>query len=125
MDLTQLRYLQTIAQCGSLTKAARLLHTSQPTLSVAIQHLEEHYKTTLLLRDRSGVSLTQTGQVLLRHAEEVFALLERAEQSILGLETEDAGSFILGCHESLGAYFLPTFMRRFLEEAPRISLSLW
>ena len=108
-----------------MTAAARVLKVSQPTLTVAMKNLEERLGTTLLLRNRSGVSLTATGQELLTHAEEIFSLVERAEQRILGLETEDAGSFVVGCHESLGAYFLPEFMIDFLAVAPRIELRLW
>ena len=125
MDLNHLRYFQAVATSGSLTAAAKALHVSQPTLTVAMQNLEERLGTTLLLRDRSGVRLTATGEELLRHAAEVFALVERAEQQIKGLETEDVGDFIIGCHESLGAYFLPQFMAPFLKTYPLIELSLW
>lgn len=125
MDLTHLRYFRTIAQCGSMTAAAKVLKVSQPTITVAVKNLEEELRTTLLLRNRSGVTLTSTGEALLRHAHEVFEILERAEQSILGMETEEAGRFVIGCHESLGAYFLPDFMLRILEDAPKIEVSLW
>lgn len=125
MDLNHLRYFQAVATSGSLTAAAKALHVSQPTLTVAMQNLEERLGTTLLLRDRSGVRLTATGEELLKHAAEVFALVERAEQQIKGLEKDDVGDFVLGCHESLGAYFLPQFMAPFLRSYPLIELSLW
>jgi DNA-binding transcriptional LysR family regulator len=125
MELNHLRYFQAIAQSGSLTAAAKALHVTQPTLTVAMQALEERLGTTLLLRDRSGVRLTATGEELLRYAGDVFALVERAEQQIRSLEKDDVGNFVIGCHESLGAYFLPGFMASFLRAAPRIELSLW
>lgn len=125
MDLNHLRYFQAIAGSGSITAAAKNLHVSQPTLTVAMQNLEERLGTTLLLRDRSGVRLTATGEELLRYAAEVFEVVERAEQQIRGLEKDDVGNFVIGCHESLGAYFLPGFMSTFLREYPRIELSLW
>src|SRR5262245_47809362 len=125
MDLNHLRYFQAIASSGSITAAAKALHVSQPTLTVAMQNLEERLGTTLLLRDRSGVRLTATGQELLRYAAEVFALVERAEAQIKGLEKDDLGSFVIGCHESLGAYFLPQFMSSFLRQFPQIELTLW
>src|SRR5262245_60135805 len=125
VDLAHLRYFQTIAQCGSLTAAARVLKVSQPTLTVAVRHLEERLGTTLFHRSREGVKLTSTGQELLHHAAEIFALIERAQARIVGLEGDDVGSFVIGCYESLGAYFLPAFMSGFLRVAPRIELSLW
>lgn len=124
MDLSQLRYFREIVRLGSMTAAARALGISQPRLSVAVRQLEEHYDTTLLLRHRSGVSPTETGDELLRHIDEVFAVLDRASARISGLEDELVGRFVLGCHESLGAYFLPHFMPGLLRAAPEITLTL-
>jgi molybdate transport repressor ModE-like protein len=125
VDIVQLRYFQAIARCGSFTAAARSLKVSQPTLTVAVKNLEENLRTTLFHRSREGVKLTSTGGELLEHAVQVFALLDRAEERIVGLESDEVGRFVIGCHESLGAYFLPAFMRGFLEAAPRIEVSLW
>ena len=107
-----------------MSAAARQLRVSQPTLTVAIQNLEEELSTTLLLRTSKGVSLTSSGEALLECIGEIFTLVERTKERIVGLETEDVGEFVLGCHESLGAYFLPRFMRSFLERAPKVQLSL-
>jgi len=125
VDLAHLKYFQAITRHGSLSAAARALGVSQPTLTVAVRNLEEELGTMLLHRSRDGVKLTSTGEELLAHAAQVFALLDRAKERILGLEGDDVGSFVVGCHESLGAYFLPSFMRGFLEVSPRIELSLW
>jgi molybdate transport repressor ModE-like protein len=124
LDLSHLRYLQAIATSGSITAAGKLLRVSQPTITIAMKALEERLGTTLLLRERSGVRLTRSGEELLRHAEEVFALLESAEKRIKGIESDDAGSFVIGCHESLGAYYLPEMMASFLRRYPKIELRL-
>lgn len=125
MDLNQLRYFRTIAECGSMTAAARVLQVKQPTVTVAVKNLEEELRTTLFARTRSGVTLTATGEALLRYAHDVLLLVEQAERAVKGLETEEVGRFVIGCHESLGAYFLPEFLLRWLEEAPHIEVSLW
>ncbi|MFO0660773.1 MAG: LysR family transcriptional regulator [Polyangiaceae bacterium] len=124
MDFNHLRYFQAIAARGNMTAAARDLGVSQPTLTVAIKNLEERLSTTLFLRDRTGVKLTKTGQELLRHVSEIFSLIESAEQRIQGLESDDVGTFVVGCHESLGAYFLPGFMSSFMRESPLIEITL-
>lgn len=122
--LDHLRYFQTVARCGSLSAAARLLQISQPGLTAVIKQLEESFGTKLLVRLRTGVSLTSTGEELLRFANESLARLEQVEHQIKGLESDEVGSFVIGCHESLGAYFLPQWMTRFLESNPRIQLNL-
>lgn len=124
MDLTHLRYFREIVRLSSMTAAARALKVSQPRLSQAVRRLEEHFGTTLLLRHRGGVSPTETGSELLRHIDEVFAVLDRATARIAGLEDELVGRFVLGCHESLGAYFLPHFMPGLLRDASGITVTL-
>lgn len=125
VDLVSLRYLVAIASCGSLSAAAKQLKVSQPALTQAIRQLERELGSTLLVRERSGVTLTVTGEELQRCAAEVLESLLRTQRRIQSLEQDAVGSFTVGCHESLGAYFLPEFMASFLEAAPWIELSLW
>jgi DNA-binding transcriptional LysR family regulator len=122
--LEHLRYFQAVARYGSLSAAARVLQISQPGLTAVIKQLEESFGTRLLVRLRTGVSLTSTGEEFLRFANESLTRLEEVGQRIQGLESDDVGNFVIGCHESLGAYFLPQWMTRFLESNPRIQLSL-
>ncbi|MEQ8279732.1 MAG: LysR family transcriptional regulator [Deltaproteobacteria bacterium] len=125
MELKQLEYLVAVAEHGSMSKAARELRASQPTLSVAIKNLEEELNTTLLHRDSRGVSLTAAGRKLRDASQEVTEILERARAQIMDLEEEVVGDFTIGCNEALGAYFLPGFMQGFIERAPRVQLKLW
>lgn len=83
MELTYLRYFKTIAEQGSMTAAAKALGVSQPTVTVAVKSLETELGTKLLLRNRDGVTLTETGHELVRHANEVFEVLARAERKSL------------------------------------------
>lgn len=124
LDLNHLRYFQAVANHGSLTAAARNLRVSQPTLTVAMRNLEKRLGTTLLFRGKGGVTLTRTGQELLTHVGDVFRTLERAQRRIEGHESDDSGSFVIGCHESLGAYYLPELMVELLASAPRLEITL-
>ena len=125
MNLTHLRYLKAAIEAGSLTHAARLLGVRQPTLSEAIQTLERELHTTLLHRDPRGIRPTQAGQALHARAREIFASLEIATQEIHELQGGEVGRFVVGCHESLGAYFLPRFLATFLPQNERLEISLW
>ena len=125
MELSHLRYFLSIAQAGSISAAAKKLRISQPALTVAIHQLEKELACTLFHRDHSGVTLTSSGEELRRHAEQIFTLIDHAQQQVRTLERGSVGRFVLGCHESLGAYFLPGFMSGFWRAEPRIELSLW
>lgn len=124
LELNDLRYFLEVKARGSLTAAARSLGVSQPSLTAAMQRLEKHFETTLLLRDHTGVKLTVTGRALAYDADELFEVLTRAERRVTGLEDAHGGRFVIGCHESLGAYFLPEFLRRFFESHPNIDVSV-
>lgn len=125
MDLAHLRYFKAIVEHGSMTAAARTIGCTQPTLTAAVHRLEARFGTTLLLRSARGVSATATGLELLRHTADLLAVLERAERCIAGLENAECGSFVFGCHDSLGAYYLPGFMAHFMPAHPGIDLVLW
>jgi DNA-binding transcriptional LysR family regulator len=56
---------------------------------------------------------------------EALTLLDLATQRIHGLEHDEVGSFVLGCPNAMGAYFLPPFFTAFLPAAPHVALSLW
>ena len=125
MQLMHLRYFKVVAEVGSMSGAAQRIGISQPAVTSAMRRLEEHFETTLLFRNSRGVELTDTGLEVLRYAEEMLALHEQAHQRVLGLESTEVGSFVIGCYESLGAYFLPEFLPWFLNAYPRIELTLW
>lgn len=125
MDLVNLRYFRAIAEVGNLTAAARKLGVAQPTLTAAVKKLEDHLESKLLLRNPRGVTVTPTGAALAAAAGQILAMVDETEQRIRGLEREDVGRFVIGCHESLGAYFLPAFMRGFFEAAAGIEVVVW
>jgi DNA-binding transcriptional LysR family regulator len=125
MNVATLHYFQTTARCGNITLAARRLGVQQPSLSVALRRLETELGTTLLQRERDGVTLTSTGKEFLHYVTEALTLLDLGKQRIHGLEHDEVGSFILGCPNAMGAYFLPPFFTAYLPTAPQVALSLW
>ncbi len=124
LELNDLRYFLEVRTQGSITKAARTLGVSQPSLTAAMQRLEKHFGTKLLLRDHTGVTVTVTGKALGKDAEEIFAILRSAQQRVTGLEADESGRFSIGCHESLAAYFLPTFLSQFFGSHPTIEVAV-
>lgn len=68
MDFNMLRYFVTVADEGSISRAAEVLFLSQPSLSQQIQRLEKEMNTRLFLREARGVALTPAGHIFLRYA---------------------------------------------------------
>lgn len=118
------RVFAAVAEHQGVTAAARALGLSQPAVTAAIHKLEAELETTLLVRTSRGVTLTATGQAMLEHARRLERAAVEARREIGGLEEEPRGRFIIGCHESLGAYFLPPLFAKFFAEHPAIDLVL-
>ncbi|GAB3626888.1 LysR family transcriptional regulator [Pandoraea terrae] len=82
MDIKQLRALLTIAETGSVTKAATLLHIVQPAVSRQLALLEEDVGTELFSRGRYGMKLTEAGEIFVEYARRALAELDRARSEI-------------------------------------------
>ena len=76
MTLQQLKYLVTVAECGSITAAAEKLYISQPSLSTSIHSLEKEMGVTAFIRSKKGITITHEGEQLLSYAR---MLLEQAD----------------------------------------------
>ncbi len=77
-----LRYFLTVAREENISRAAEILHISQPSLSMQLLQLEEKLGTELFLRGNRRITLTEAGLLLSQRAEEVLALMDYIEKEI-------------------------------------------
>lgn len=91
MDTRRLRTLRAVADHGTVTAAAAALHLTPSAVSQQLVALEHEVGHRLLERDGRGVRLTAVGRILLGHANEVLAELERAEAAVAAYTTGTAG----------------------------------
>lgn len=82
MNITQLKAFQAVANNGSITKAAQLLHVSQPSVSKHLKNLEKDYGEKLFERNRGAAELTNAGSSLLRHANAILVHLDEAREEL-------------------------------------------
>lgn len=101
MDLRQLTALVTVAEVGSVTKAAQLLHLVQPAVTRQIRTLEEEIGVPLFERTRQGMTLTPAGEALVERARRAMHELELARTEIRPSGSEMTGIVRVGLLESV------------------------
>lgn len=114
------RHLETfsaIARAGSFKKAAAELNLSQPAISKALKELEDILAVTLMERDRSGIKLTQKGEVFLQFAEQSTAALRHGFRSVR--TSADSNEHLsIGVLPSVASGLLPGAVSSFLNANP-------
>ena len=84
MNLKRLQYFLKIVDIGSMTQAADVLHVAQPALSQQLATLEAETGQQLLVRTTRGVTPTEAGKVLYRHAQAMYDDLDQLEALAAG-----------------------------------------
>jgi DNA-binding transcriptional LysR family regulator len=122
MDLKQLRYFVTVAEEGSVTRAAARLHLTQPPLSAQLAGLERELGVTLLVRHRRGVDLTEAGRHLLTHANRLLAGVDAAIDSVRSLGEGRAGRLVVAFVSATAPTVLAPLLRRYHADRPDVHL---
>lgn len=125
MELRTLRYFLAAAQEKNITKAADMLHVTQPTLSRQMIELEEELGTTLMLRGKNGLTLTDDGIFFRQRAEEIVALADRLEQAFVEKNTDIRGVISIGATEAIGSRLFAKLIKRFSDQYPMVQFHLY
>lgn len=100
MEFRELKYFLAVAREENITKAAELVNTTQPNLSRQMQRLEREIGQPLFIRASRKISLTETGLMLRRRAEEIIGLYEKTESELAAPLGQIAGDVYVGGGES-------------------------
>lgn len=125
MDIRQLRYFVTIVDLGSLSKAAQQLYVAQPALSQQMAGLEAELNVKLLVRSRLGVTPTEPGTALYRHARSVLRQLEQARKDVMQGSAGEYGTVSVGLPTTLATTLAMPLLKRLRAEHPGLHLQLF
>jgi LysR family transcriptional regulator, hca operon transcriptional activator len=107
VELRHLRYFVAVAEALNFTRAAARLHTSQPSLSQQVRHLEEEIGVPLLDRSRHHVALTNAGRTFLREAKDILGRIDHASRLARQAAEGRAGELSVGTFPSADVRILP------------------
>ena len=124
LKLHDLHILMTVAQAGTMGKAAQQLNTTQPNISRAIAELEHAFGVRLLDRHRHGIVPTEYGRALLDCGTAVFDDLRQGVKKIELLADPGAGELRIGSSPYLAEVLVSTIIKRLSRRYPRIVFHL-
>jgi DNA-binding transcriptional LysR family regulator len=122
LDLDQLKTFVAIAESGSFTRAAEVVHKTQSAVSMQMRRLEERIGKPIFSRDGRQSKLTEDGERLLGYARRIVRL---SHETIAAFdETELSGSIRFGTPDDYADRFLPEILARFARSNPRVEVSV-
>jgi LysR family transcriptional regulator, regulator for metE and metH len=124
LDTRHLRLVAAIAQHGSATRAAGVLHLTQSAVSHQLRELEDRLGAPLFLRVGKRMTLTAAGRCVLETAERVLIELERVEDQIRRINVEGAARLRLCAQCNTGYYWLPPLLKEFHRTYPQVDVQV-
>ena len=125
MELRVLKYFLTAAQEKNITKAAEILHITQPTLSRQLMELEEELNAKLFIRGKRNITLTNSGLFLKERAEEILELSEKTKNDFLNNENMIKGIISIGCVEAECMEEFVDTIKIFQNKYPNVQFDLY
>lgn len=122
VTIRHFRIFIAVASTESITKAAELLYVTQPTVSVAIREMEQHYGTRFFDRINQRLHITEEGKALLSHATHLISIYDDIETSFQNPDT--VGILRIGASVNIGTYYLPEYVKLFHEQFPNIRIQV-
>lgn len=124
MDIREMKYIEMIAHTKSLTKAAQILHISQPALYKALRKVEAEFGTAFFYRKGHESLPTDTGLIVLEYIRRTLSSMEEMQQKVQEVKTLRGGSVSFGFPAVVGTLYLPQALIDFQNAYPNISLRL-
>jgi LysR family hydrogen peroxide-inducible transcriptional activator len=120
MDLRQLAALVAVAEAGSFSGAARLLHTVQSNVSTHVARLERELGATLV--DRTTGSLTDEGEAVVARARRIRHEMDALRSDVDALMHDVSGTVRLGCIGTVGRWLVPRLLDLLWDRHPKVDM---
>lgn len=124
MDVRDLYYFQTIAECQHMGRAAERLFLTQPALTKAVRRLEEQIGASLFIRTGRRIALTELGKLLLERTYRVRQVMDDTAREVKSYVDGISGHIRLGCAPTMAKFLLPEVLPELLRQAPGVTIEL-
>lgn len=118
------QYFYAVANTGNISRAAKVMYTSQPVVSKYIAHLENELGVQLFKRTPRGVILTEEGSILYEHVKTAFNYLEAGMDALRHQQNVGLGHLRIGVSTTLCKYLLLPYLKQYIAKYPNVRLSI-
>ena len=125
MNIDDFRYITTIADLGSFTRAAQQLFIAQPSLSQRVKHIEKTYGISIFTRDAKGVQLTKEGSCFVRHAQRILNSESDLRREIAEMHDPENKILRIGTTQFMHSYLFDTLIQRLYQEHPKMQFAFY
>lgn len=122
MSFKKLKYIITIAECRSISKAACELFISQPSLSSILSNMEKDLGVSLFDRSTNPISLTYAGEKYVETAKKILSFESNLKKELIDISTMKKGKITIGIPSVRGTHVLPLILPKFKQEYPGIDI---
>jgi len=124
MKLNHLLLVKTVAEVGSLIKASKKLHLSQPALSHQLKDLEEYLNIEVFKRIGKSLKLTDVGKRILKSANEIIDNVNNLEKDIKSNFLNSVKEITLASSCYTGYYWLPNIIKEFTKDNENVEINI-
>lgn len=125
MDFRELRYITKVADCGSITEAARQLFISQPSLSYIIARVEQDIGVQLFNRRNYPLTLTYAGEKYVDTARRILRLNDNLRRELVDIGLGEKGDIKFGIPTERAGYMLPRVISDYKKLFPKVEVKIY
>lgn len=124
MNLEHLKVFYTAAMKKNFSETAKILHLSQPTVSIQIKQLEMSLNVKLFERTTKKIELTPSGELLFKYASKIFPLINQTEKEIALLSESIHGDLKIGASLTIGEHVIPYLLGEYINKFPKVNIKM-
>ena len=125
MDFRDLQYVIAVADCGSITEAAKKLYISQPSLSYIISKIEQDIGVQLFHRKNYPLTLTYAGEKYVDTARTILRLNDNLRRELVDIGLGEKGRIIFGLPTERAGYMLPRVIPPYKKMFPQVDVQIY
>ena len=113
-----------VANCSSITEASKKLNISQPAVTKSIKNLESQLNSTLFIRSKKGIKLTENGKKFYNYIKPALTQIADAEVMFNNINKIDIGDIKIGTSNTILRYYLLNYLKTYSTLFPKINIMI-